>query len=140
MSRLVVDASVAVKWVLPETHSDAALAILDGGHDLVAPDLLYPEAGNVLWKRVRRGELGAEEAAAALQTVAAAPVEIRPSLPLVSLALEIALQTDRTVYDGLCLALAVTEECYLVTADSRLFNSLQDGPLAPHLHWVADPF
>ena len=48
MSRIVIDASVAVKWFLPEQDSDAARAILHFGHDLLAPDLLYAEVGSVL--------------------------------------------------------------------------------------------
>ena len=40
MSRVVVDASVAVKWFLPEIHSEAALRYLDGDYERVAPDLL----------------------------------------------------------------------------------------------------
>jgi hypothetical protein len=53
---LAVDASVAVKWLLPEVHSDAALRILEHHRPLLVPDLLFAEVGNVLWKRVRRRE------------------------------------------------------------------------------------
>jgi predicted nucleic acid-binding protein len=58
VSRYVVDASVAVKWYLPEPESDAAGRLLDPEHDLIAPDLLFAEVGNALWKRWRRGEIG----------------------------------------------------------------------------------
>jgi predicted nucleic acid-binding protein len=44
--RLVIDASVAVKWVVPEPESDRAEALLD--HPLVGPDLLFAECANVL--------------------------------------------------------------------------------------------
>ena len=57
MSRLVVDASVAVKWFLPEAQSDAARALLGSGHDLIAPELVYAELGIALVKRVRKGEI-----------------------------------------------------------------------------------
>ena len=59
-------------------------------------------------------------------------------LPLAG-ALEIAMQMGRTVYNSLYLALAVAEGCPLVTADERLFNSLQGTPLAAHVLWVDDP-
>ena len=65
----VVDASVAIKWFLPELYGDAALRLLREGHSLVAPDLLFPEVGNVLWKRVRRREATAKEAGAALDAL-----------------------------------------------------------------------
>jgi predicted nucleic acid-binding protein len=51
MTRLVVDASVAAKWLVTEPLSDRALALLGGANELIAPDLLLPEVGNILWKQ-----------------------------------------------------------------------------------------
>ena len=62
MKTLVVDASVAAKWFLPEVHSDDALRLLDTPSRLLVPDLLYPEVGNTLWKRVGKKELSVEQA------------------------------------------------------------------------------
>ncbi len=133
----VVDASVAVKWFLPEIHAEAASRVLSGGHNLLVPDLVFPEVGNILWKRVRAGEVTPEEAEVVMQTLGALPLAVHPSWPLVLPALEIAVQTQRTVYDSLYLALAVREDAALVTADERLYNALQGTPLAAHLRWVA---
>jgi predicted nucleic acid-binding protein len=58
MIRLVVDASVAVKWVLKEPDSDAARRIAEQA-ELLAPDLLWAELGSLLWRRQRQGELRA---------------------------------------------------------------------------------
>ena len=63
-SPLVVDASVVIKWHVAEVHSDAALRLL--GDDVPAlhvPDLVFPEVGNILWKKVRRGDLTEEQRA-----------------------------------------------------------------------------
>ena len=57
MNRFVVDASVAIKWWVPEVHSADALRYLDPDIGREAPDLLLAEAGNILWKKVNRGEL-----------------------------------------------------------------------------------
>ena len=54
MMKVVVDASVAAKWFLPEIHSDAAARLLDPAIALYAPDLIVPEFGNILWKKIRR--------------------------------------------------------------------------------------
>ena len=73
MSLYVVDASVVIKWFVPEIHSDAARRLMSGPHEYFSPDLLFPEVGNVIWKKVRRGELTADQGerlAAAISTVA----------------------------------------------------------------------
>ena len=57
MTTLVIDASVAIKWFLPERYSINAIRLLDAGHELVAPDLVFPECGNVLRKKWLRQEL-----------------------------------------------------------------------------------
>jgi predicted nucleic acid-binding protein len=57
VTHFVVDASVAVKWYLPEAESTRATALLASGNILSAPGLIYPEVANVFWKRVQRGEL-----------------------------------------------------------------------------------
>ena len=55
MNRCVIDASVAVKWFLPEIHTDAAEKWMARDAAFLAPDLIYAEFGNVLWKRARSG-------------------------------------------------------------------------------------
>src|SRR5436305_5050605 len=79
-----------------------------------------------------------DEARVAITSLTSFPLVIHPSTSLVAAALEIAVQAGRTAYDSLYLALAVAEGCPLVTADERLFNSLQGSLLAPHVRWVAD--
>jgi len=88
---------------LPEVHAEAARRLLNGSHILLAPDLLFPEAGNVLWKRVQRAEITETEAIAILHAPGKIPLQVYPSWPLVVLALEIACRAQRTVYDGLYL-------------------------------------
>jgi len=135
---VVVDASVAIKWFLPELHDDAALRLLRAEHRLVAPDLLFPEVGNVLWKRVRRREATAREAGAVLDALVAVPLEVHASQPMIPVAFEIACATGRTVYDSLYLALAVLRECAMVTADRKLHQALESGRFAPHVLWVTE--
>ena len=136
MRSLVVDASVAVKWFLPEVHSEAAMRVLSLGAPLLIPDLLYAEVGNIVWKRVRMGEITKEEAATLLQTLGDLPLAVLPTWPFALSALEIACATGRTVYDSLYVALAVRENARLVTADERLYNALKDGPLQTYLCWI----
>ena len=134
----VVDASVAVKWFLPEIHTAAALRLLGRGQRLLAPDLLNAEFSNVLWKRVRRGDITFVEADTVLANFLTLPITIYPSGPWMRTALDLACSTGRTAYDSLYLALATANACPLVTADQRFFDALRHGPLATSLLWVED--
>jgi predicted nucleic acid-binding protein len=127
--RLVVDASVAVKWVLKEPDSDAARRIVERA-ELLAPGLLWAELGNVLWRRQRLGELSPSNARDMLLTLRAIPVRTYALFPLLPLALEIAVTIGHSIYDCIYLALADQEDCRVVTADRRLQNAVASGPMA----------
>src|SRR5271157_1563583 len=91
---LIVDASVIIKWHLVEIHGKAARRLLgDDAPVLHVPDLMFPEVGNVLWKKTRRGELTKEEAQAIAHLVSVAPVDVHPSAPLLEAAPKHAAKT-----------------------------------------------
>ncbi len=138
MKRFVVDASVAMKWFIPEVHAPAAIRLLDEQVRLSAPDLLLPELGNTLWKKIRRKELSVQEATEVARAVELMTVEIVSSKLLLSGALELATALKRTVYDSLYLALAFAQNCQLVTADHKLYSALSSTAFAPHIAWVED--
>lgn len=137
MMMLVVDASVVAKWFFPEDHSAESRRLLSTGRALLAPDLLWSEVGNIVWKRVRRGELESEEAAQVVADLIRMPLSITSTQVLLASALEIAIATDRTVYDCTYLALAIDRKCRFVTADERLVNALARTPFAGHVRHVA---
>jgi predicted nucleic acid-binding protein len=130
MRTLVVDASIAAQWFLPGPDAPAALRLLDGRRHLVAPDLIYPEVGNLAWKLHARGVLSATEASDLIEHFLSMPLETYDSALLLAPALEIAIATKRTVYDGLYLALAVELGGTVITADERWVNTLAAGPFA----------
>ena len=72
--RLVVDASVAVKWLVAEDGSDAARALAAGGDDLHAPRLMASEVANALWRKARLGEIERSDAGAMMESVREMPV------------------------------------------------------------------
>lgn len=133
MSTVVVDASVAVKWFLPEPDSEQAVVLLDGKHQLLAPDLLWAEFANIAWKQCQRGGITPEEAAEMVDQLLLVPMQIHASNTLVGQAVRLAIETDRTAYDCLYLALAIREGCPLITADKRLVNALSRSKLARHI-------
>ncbi len=128
VDRLVVDASVGLKWVFPEPGADRARALLAavarGDLRLLAPDLYVAEVTNALWKRAHlRGDLSADEAREALDRLLGALPEIFPGAALASQALELAHAFGRPVYDCLYVALALRAGCPLVTADRSLVRA-----------------
>ena len=70
MSRFVVDACVAVKWLVAEEHSDAALRLTRQNHDTMAPGLFLSEIDNVLWKKSQQGQIDGDKARKALRGLA----------------------------------------------------------------------
>lgn len=121
MTDFVVNASVAIKWVIEEPGSGAALGLRQ--HQLFAPDLLAPECANILWKKVRRGELTAEEAGLAARLLAPAEVELEPTLHLMEQGARPRHRARHPAYDCVYLALAETQSCAFVTADAHLFRN-----------------
>jgi len=138
MSRYVVDASAAVKWYVPEDDSDAAETLLDGSHELHAPDLILPEFGNIIWKKIRRNEITSNKGRQIIEAFLKTPVQKHSGEQLLEPAFEIADRTAQTVYDCTYLALAVALNCEMVTADERFYKAIGQTPLAKHLLWVAD--
>jgi predicted nucleic acid-binding protein len=116
---VVLDASVAVKWVLAEDGSEAAVA-LRGQHTFIAPELLLVETANILWRKARQQELTPDEARVAHAVLLAADIAIRPMRSLMATAMRFALALEHPVYDCAYLGLAAAEGVPLVTADRRL--------------------
>ncbi|HWA50577.1 MAG TPA: type II toxin-antitoxin system VapC family toxin, partial [Dongiaceae bacterium] len=117
---LVVDASVVIKWFIDEPLHDYARQLLKGSESLYAPDLLLAEVGNIIWKKVIRGEIGEEQARKIAQSLRDLPLTLQSSDALIERALQIALSIKHPVYDCLYLACAEALGSTLVTADERL--------------------
>ncbi|MDX1661932.1 MAG: type II toxin-antitoxin system VapC family toxin [Gemmatimonadota bacterium] len=138
MTRLVVDASVAAKWLIDEEGTEAALRLRDPAYDLVGPDLLFLEVGSVVWRKVHRGEIDGDDGRAMVAAILDAPLRVELSSALLPLAWEIAVAHDRSVYDGVYLALAVAIDAPLVTADRRLARAMASTGLADRVVEIKD--
>ena len=122
--RLVVDASVAVKWLVAEEDSDAADRLLAGDEDLHAPRLMASEIANALWRKARTGEIERGRAGVLMAAVSEMPVHWSSDERLCADALRLAVALDRPVCDCVYLALAHRVGARLVTADARFANAL----------------
>jgi predicted nucleic acid-binding protein len=117
---LVVDASVAAKWVLEEDGSDRAVALRDVADDFIAPSLIVAEIGHALWKRAMRNAVSARDAARALRGAIRLFAQLIPPAELASRSTELAIELRHPICGCFYLALAQREHCALITADSRL--------------------
>ena len=124
--RLVVDASVAVKWLVEEEHSSAADSLLEGSHELFAPRLMASEVGNTLWRKVRLGEVERSRGAVLAAAISEMPVRWMEDEGVCADALRLSLALDRPVCDCVYLALAHRIGATLVTADARFANALAE--------------
>lgn len=121
---LIVDASIAVKWVVEEPASDRARALYLSD-ECWAPSLIMAEVGNALWKKQRMKIVSAEQATAALRAL---PDRIRlfDVATLAPRALSLAVNLDHAIYDCCYLALAERERVPLVSADERLLRKIKE--------------
>jgi predicted nucleic acid-binding protein len=137
---VVVDASVGVKWVVREEHSTESIALFDERLRLIVPDLFFLEVGNTLGKKAVRGEVRPGKARDLYREVSDTPLEIHPSLPLAERSLDLAVDSERALYDSIYLTLAMSVGGIYVTADQKYINGLiQIRPdLQSSVLWVAD--
>lgn len=134
--KVVIDASLATMWAVPETYSDHALHLAGTwaaeNIQLLTPFLMLAEVNNAVYRRVARKEMTLTNAKAALEIVLGFPFQLRDSLSVQIRALELANELGRSAtYDCQYLALAEIEGCELWTGDRRLCNAIRSK-----LSWV----
>ena len=138
---VVVDASLAFKWLVSEENSDKARAIsrswANQGIKAVAPYLMPVEVTNVLHRRVVRGELAVEDAVRLLEHLLASGIELRDDPGLHTRGLQLASQLRQgAVYDAHYLALAEILTCDFWTADESFYRAA--APVAQNIRWIGE--
>ncbi len=138
---VVVDASLAFKWLVPEENSDKARQLArtwdSEGTQPVAPHLMPVEVANALHRRVVRTELTVDEATRLMENLLATGIGLRETPELHSRALRLAhsLHQD-AVYDAHYLALAETLGCELWTADEKFYRA--SSPRVGNVRWLGE--
>jgi predicted nucleic acid-binding protein len=139
---LIIDASVFMKFFVPEILSAKAEQLLarteEGSVRLFAPDLIYAEAGNTLWKKRRLQELTQSEVGKITDVIISFPLEVESSRSLFPLAIDIAIVCDVTVYDALYLSMAKVYETQMITADRKLFDLIAKTDLKRSILWLGN--
>lgn len=139
MTLRVVDTSVVVKWYIEsEPDSDSARRLLIGVPRFAVPDLMFAEVANVLWKKVRSGEISQQRATAITELLPDGPFEIYSDYDLMPEALRIAVTYGVTAYDASYVALAIELGVDLATTDQKLYRKLQNTPAGAYVTLLAD--
>lgn len=138
---VVIDASLAAMWAMPERLTDRTLALAHQwareNTNLIAPCLILTEITNAFYKRVVRGEIDVDTAIEALHVVMEFGIEIQEEPGLHSKAIALAHQLKRpSTYDSHYLALAEIHRCPLWTGDERFYNSVKKT--FKRVKWVGD--
>lgn len=123
--RAAIDASIAVKWLVEEEGTAQALALRGAYGKLMAPDLLVPECANVLWKKTKRGEVLPQEARLMARLLSSAEIELVGTRSFLEAATQMAIELDHPAYDCMYLALAMEQDCTLVTADAGFVEKVR---------------
>ena len=128
MTAYVIDTSALIKYVITEEYSDLVRHIVSlheaSEIQLIAPDFLYVECANVLWKNALRTRDPIEDVIAALNNLRGINIHLVPQDDILEDALRLALNMEITVYDALYCALAQRESAEIITEDRRLRNAL----------------
>lgn len=124
--RVTVDASVAVKWLVSEPRHEEAYLLRGQGITRYAPTFLPVECANVLWKKVRRGEI--DDLAPYFKEVENLRdvLSFRDTEDLLAAAARLAVALDHPVYDCLYIACAQRTRSALVTDDRRLTRAVSE--------------
>jgi predicted nucleic acid-binding protein len=126
---LVVDASIAFKWLVTEADSEAAVSLLQN-HNVVAPDVLLAECRNAALTHVRRGIISIEQAKQAERDLEALQLRTLASVPFLTHAFTLALELSHPIYDCIYLAAAIANDRILATADGRFAAKVENAGTA----------
>ncbi len=138
METVIVDTSVAIKWLLAEDHATEAIALLDPMVALHAPDILLLEADNVLCRRTRKGEFDPARLEDLRRTLRAIGVTYHGFRDLLDAAVAISVTARQAVYDCLFIALAETIDGRAVTSDLELVERVRGTRWERRVMWIGD--
>lgn len=120
--RVVVDASVAIKWLLPEEGSATARQLLTEGHELIAPAWLQIEILSIVLRAVRQKRLSHDAGTEVIETFNSMPVSFGEDAPLRRQAWDVAVIHGGSLYDALYITLALKTDADLISADAGMIR------------------
>lgn len=125
MNRYVVDASLAIKWFLPENYQKVATSYLKQSDALFAPSYLKVEFNSILSKWCRSGRLNYEKAIGIRLVFNQIQIGYIGFETLSNISFDVASKNSVTYYDALYLCTAKLKKCELITFDRKLKESVK---------------
>lgn len=125
---MIVDASVAFKWLVEESDSAQAIRWIGSGASLAAPTLILAETGHALKKCIRRGELSAEGAGERFARLTSLLI-LFDETPFMARAFDLSIALRPGFYDCVYLAAAEALGDRLLTADAVFVGKVADHSL-----------
>lgn len=135
MTIVVVDASVAAKWFLPEDDSDIAERLLAAAGEIHAPDLMRIEVANTFWKHILGKNVTLADWEFARPRLERCVSRWHASGPLIAEATRMACAAEHPIYDFVYLVLAQRLGAPFVTADRRFLSLAPGGPVVALQNW-----
>lgn len=137
---VVIDANIAVKWVVEEDHSQLASALLRHKPDspIIAPDIILIESANALRKKHVFNDYPAEDVPICMDVIEAGIFILISSYQLYKNALSLSLEINHPIYDCLYLAASIHTRTQLVTPDQKFCSKLQNSRYSSNVVWVEE--
>jgi len=135
---IVVDANVAIKWVVEQTNFERAREIVERGTEMLVPAMFVAEITSTLWRYVRTSQITAGQARVGVASILAQISFIEEDADLAEEALSVGVELNYAPYDCFYLVLAMRRDAPFVTADGRLINRLASTPYGSHVIHLSD--
>lgn len=136
--KIIVDANIAIKWVILENHSHTAYQLLAGDYEICAPDFLFVEVVNILWKKCRKKEIPQADVLEIFLLIQSSISQVLPVYPLISRIFALSQEIDHPAYDCVYLAAAEHHKTTLYTADRALYDKIKMSKYAHLIAWIED--
>jgi predicted nucleic acid-binding protein len=132
---IVVDATVILKWYLPEIYSEEARDLLNR-YQVCSSETVVSQVASGLWKRIRTGEVKPNEGKRIMRNLLRLPIRLTPTTSLAANAMDLSTFSTRTFNESQLFVLAMREESKVVTADFHWYTMLSSGKLKSYIAFV----
>ncbi len=136
--KLIIDSCVAVKWCFKEEFSTQAIHLQNDEYEILAPDLICSEIGNVIWKKSLKNEMNFIQCGEVYNAIMDHFNAFFDSKRFIEKSIELAIKYNHPVYDCIYISTAMHYNIPLVTADKRMHELGKDTEAQDLFHWIGD--